>query len=200
MSKLSVCKKALKYVPDSGLIGIGAGSTISIFLDLLKDHDLTVVCANDEIKSKAMKLGFRILDAVPEKLDVSFDGADYFDSRRNLIKGYGKALLREKVIGYNSKKVFILAEQRKAVKSLSGLEVPVEVHPIAIEVVLKSLKKIGAKKVRLIDGLTDNGNNLVHCVFDRMTSPSAIEKKINLIPGVLENGLFTKKNIKVITD
>lgn len=200
MTKLEVCENALKHLPDNGLIGMGAGSTINLFLEQLKGYDLTLVCANEEIKSKAKSLGLKTIDSVNEELVMAFDGADYVDPENNLIKGYGKALFKEKIIDYNSRKVFILVEKRKLVDSLIGFEVPVEVHPLALSIVQNQLVELGAEVVKVIDGLTEQGNNLIHCRFNESFNPRKMEASIKLIPGVIESGLFTRKNVRVITD
>jgi len=200
MTKLEACKNALKYLPTKGVIGMGAGSTISLFLEQLKGRKLTLVCANRAIRTKARNLGLKVKDSFNKPLSISFDGADWIDSKGNLIKGYGKALLKEKIIDYNSERVVIIAEKKKLVKSLKGLYVPVEVHPLAVDIVKEALKKRGATSLKLINSLTENGNNILHCKFNSMDKPFVTESLVRLIPGVIEVGLFTKKNVIVVTD
>jgi ribose 5-phosphate isomerase A len=126
---------------------------------------------------------------------VTIDGADEIDPALNLIKGMGGALLREKVVASVSKKLIIVADESKVVKVLGTKSpLPVEVAQYALPYCLAELKELCREaKVRCSGGLayvTDNGNNIIDCRFDKITDPAGLEARLNSIPGVVENGLF----------
>src|SRR3990170_4622197 len=132
-----------------------------------------------------------------EKIDVVFDGADQIDEQKNLIKGGGGALLRENILINAAKKVVIMADKSKFVKYFNRT-VPVEVHPLARNTVVKSIHTLGGKpKIRTIERgypfITENGNVILDCDFGVIKNPKSLAQKVKLIPGVMEVGIFTRK-------
>jgi len=126
-----------------------------------------------------------------------FDGADQIDDQKNLIKGGGGALLRENILINAAKKVVIMADKSKFVKNFNR-SVPVEVHPLARNIVVKSIHKLNGKpKIRTIERgypfITENGNVILECDFGVIKNPKALSQKLKLIAGVMEVGIFTRK-------
>jgi ribose 5-phosphate isomerase A len=131
-------------------------------------------------------------------INVTIDGADQIDAQLNLIKGMGAALAREKIVASVSKQNIIIADESKKVTVLgeSDHPVPVEVLPFAISVVKRRIEEMGGKPV-LREGkgkvgpvITDNGNVVIDASFGPIDNPAELEKKLKMIPGVVETGLF----------
>ena len=161
-------------------------------------ESLRFVPTSLQIKVEAEKSGLIMGDeGLVSRLDIVFDGADQVDPELNLIKGGGGALLREKILISAARKVIIIADSTKFVKSFSR-PVPLEVHPFARQPVTERLRKIGATPVlRVLDKgypfVTENGNLIIDASFDKIPDPGRMEAELKCIPGVLEAGIFTRK-------
>jgi ribose 5-phosphate isomerase A len=137
------------------------------------------------------------LDEV-DGIDVAIDGADEVDPQRNLIKGGGAAHTREKVVDSLAKQFIVVVDSSKIVDKLGAFPLPVEVLPMAIAPVTRALANIGGKaELRMgvnKDGpvITDQGNMVLDTKFTAIEDPAELEKTINNLPGVLENGLFVE--------
>ncbi len=206
--KYSASKLALSLIRDEMTIGIGSGSTVEVFLNLLGERIRSEGIRIYGIPSsyQAMLAGLRngviLTDLVDREPDVCIDGADQVDSKLNCIKGGGGALTREKILAFASKKVFILVEESKLVEKLS-MPVPVEVLPFAYGYVVKKLSSICRPKLREGKGkvgpmITDNGNFIVDCDFGVIESPEALDRELNSIAGVVENGIFPSELIDAV--
>ncbi|MEM2780889.1 MAG: ribose 5-phosphate isomerase A, partial [Candidatus Bathyarchaeia archaeon] len=131
-------------------------------------------------------------------IDLTIDGADQIDENLNLIKGMGGALAREKIVAAASKTLIIIADERKKAKILgdNGQQLPIEVLPFAASFVTHKLSKLGGRpKVREGGGkvgpvITDNGNFIIDVDFGLIKNPAELEKKLKMIPGIVETGLF----------
>lgn len=202
---------ALAYVKNGMCVGLGTGSTASVFIERLgalarqKNWTLTCVATSKASEDLGRRVGLRMvgLDNV-SSIDLAVDGADQVDAKRHLIKGYGGALTREKVVEYAAKKFVVIADQGKFSPSLDK-PVPLEILPFARAMVEKNLlEKLGAKSVELRtrEGgqpfVTDNGLWILHANFGRMKDPGKLEAELNQIPGVLENGLFCSGVSRVV--
>ncbi len=201
-AKLNCAKEAVKLVEDGMVLGIGSGSTVELFLKELgkriKSEELEIYGVPSSYQSHivAVENGIRIVDLIqfPE-LDLCIDGADQIDSSLNCIKGGGGALTREKIVASASKRFVIIADESKLVEKLS-MPVPVEVMAFAYGFVAKEIEKIGGScNLRIGSGkvgpvVSDNGNFIVDCDFGIVENPKELEVKLNLIPGVVENGIF----------
>jgi len=195
--------KAVTYVNDNAIIGLGSGSTVSVFVKALAKHvrdnklDVRVIPSSLQIKLEAETLGLNIADeTLIPSTDIVFDGADQIDAKFNMIKGGGGALLREKVLMYASKQSVILADESKYVQILSRA-VPIEVLPYARTFVAESLKKMGAEpNVRSLDKgypfITENGNLILDTTFKKINDVANMELELKAITGVMEVGLFSK--------
>jgi ribose 5-phosphate isomerase A len=137
-----------------------------------------------------------------DSLDAAFDGADQVDPKFNLIKGLGGALVREKIVDYRARRFYVMVGENKLVKSLSGI-VPVEAIPMSEEHVRRELVGMGASSAPTrMDGakkfMSDNGNVILHAGFQKIPDPKALETDIMRLPGVVDNGIFTSRNVAVI--
>ena len=198
--KLIVAKEALKQIKDGMVVGLGSGSTAKLFIELLankvKRQKLSIKCVPTSYDTEmfALQCG---LDVFPlwsvKKIDVAVDGADYV-CREYVIKGGGGALAREKIVGYFADEFFILVDSSKTRRRI---KVPIEVLPFAYSTVVKELEKnkilcsLRMSKTKLGPVITDNGNFLIDAGME-IENAKETEKWLNSIPGVFENGIFTK--------
>ncbi len=208
--KYNAAKLALKFVKDEIVLGIGSGTTVEIFLNLLgeeiKKNELTVYGVPSSYQSQilAVKNGIKIVDLLeyPE-LDLCVDGADQVDSQLNCIKGGGGAMTREKIVACASNKVVIIVDESKLSENLNA-KVPVEVIPFAYGFVKREISKFAKKQElrwankKLGPIITDNGNFILDCEFGVIKEPERLEQEINNIPGVVENGIFPSKIIDLV--
>ena len=194
---------ALKLVKNHQTIGLGSGRAATAFVKalslLVKKKKLIIKCipTSLQIKLEAEKGDLHLIDTVLDKIDIVFDGADQIDKGKNLIKGGGGALLRENILINAAKKVVIMADDSKFVTNFN-MSVPVEVHPLARNIVIKYISKIGGKpKIRTLERgypfITENGNIILDCNFGVIKKPKLLQEKIKKISGVLEVGIFTRK-------
>jgi len=208
--KKNIGEKAADYVKDGMIVGLGTGSTaywaIKKIGSLVRDGlKITAVATSTNTQKLAIeeKIPMISLDDV-EKLDLTIDGADEFDPNKNLIKGGGGALLREKIVASLTDFYIIIADSSKRVDILGHFPLPVEVIPFAWQVTFRKLENLGCMvQRRNVDGkpfVTDNQNYIMDCFFTRIENPEDLQVKINLIPGVVENGLFLNMTDVVITN
>lgn len=186
-------------------VGLGSGSTAACVIQCLgkrwQEEGLRFVGVPSSIASAKLAESYGIelttLGACPE-LDIAIDGADEVTHQGlQLIKGLGGALLREKIVRYAAKKFVVVVDERKLVTKLGEhTPVPVEVTPFGWEATKKHLEEIGASiSIRVKRDhpdifLTDGGNMILDCNFGVIDDPVQLEKEINSIAGVIENGLF----------
>ena len=197
---------ALKMVKDGYVLGLGSGRAATAIVrslgSYLKENKIKIkaIPTSLQIKIEAEKSGIPIIEADQiEHIDIVFDGADQIDENKNMIKGGGGALLREKILINTAKQVVIIADESKFVKKLNK-SVPVEVHPFARNIAAKQIQKYGGKpNLRVIERgypfVTENGNVILDCDFGEISKPKDLAIKIIEIPGVIEVGLFNKPDI-----
>ena len=199
--KKSAAEKAIEYVEDEMTVGLGTGSTVRYALEklgqMIKDGlKIEGIPTSLRTKKLATEYGIPLIDLDEHaEIDLTIDGADEVDSDLNLIKGGGGALTREKIIAYHSKKVIIVVDDTKIVKGLGcDFFLPVEVTKFGWGATKKTLESLGCtSELRTIVGevyITDNQNYIIDCDFGKIDDPKQLEKEINSIPGVVENGLF----------
>jgi ribose 5-phosphate isomerase A len=197
-----VAQRALEFVPDNGTIGLGTGHAATAFLHALAEKlrggfRVRGVPTSQASAELAAQLGIPLttLDACPE-LDVDVDGADEVDPDNNLIKGYGGALVREKVVAVAARKLVILVGAEKTVPCLGSRgKLPVEVLPFAKTPCMHALRALGLEPVlRSADDsrpyLTDNGNLIYDCGLGPIERPQELELALRSIAGVVGTGLF----------
>ena len=195
---------ALKNVKDGHVIGLGSGRAATVLVKLLskyiKTKKISVECVptSMQIKLIAEKGGLQLIDADQiDKIDLVFDGADQIDKNKFLIKGGGGALLKENILISAAKKVIIIADNSKFVKDFNRT-VPIEIHPLARQIIWKKIEKIGGKpELRILDRgypfFTENSNIILDCDFGIIKNPKALQQKLLNIAGVIEVGIFTRK-------
>jgi ribose 5-phosphate isomerase A len=195
---------ALKNVKEGYVLGLGSGRAATILVKSLskyiKTKKISVKCVptSMQIKLIAEKYGLQLIDADQiDKIDLVFDGADQIDKNKFLIKGGGGALLRENILISAAKKVIIMADSSKFVKEFNRA-VPVEVQPIARQIILKKIEKMGGKaELRILDRgypfVTENSNIILDCDFGIIKNPKILQQKLLNIAGVIEVGIFTRK-------
>jgi len=206
--------KALEYVEDGMVLGGGSGSTVAIFLKLLaekvrkEDLDVTIIPTSYDVSILALNNGLKIasLDEYPTP-DLAIDGADEVDPYKNLIKGGGAALLREKIVDYFARQLIIIVDETKIVEKLcSRFPIPLEVLPFAWKTVINRLSKIGTATVRYAKRgkvgpiITDNGNFIIDFNPSQNLTDNLAELnyKILSIPGVLETGIFLGTHVNKV--
>ena len=199
--KRIAAEKALEFVENGMILGLGTGSTVAYALkklgEMVKDG-LDIVGIPTSVHTKKIASEYEIpLTTLDEhdEIDVTIDGADEVDSDFNLIKGGGGALTREKIIAYHSDKVIIVIDETKVVKKLGiDFPIPVEVVKFGWLATKKVLEGLGctAELRKIMDEvyLTDNANYILDCDFGKIDDPGRLEQEMNSIPGVVENGLF----------
>lgn len=204
-AKKNAALEAVRHVKDCFVVGLGSGSTAAYAIEemgkRIKREGIRVlgVPTSYQAFALAVKHGIPVttLEEHP-KLDLTIDGADQIDRELNLIKGMGGALAREKIVASASKKLVIIADVNKKVKTLgeNNHPIPIEALPFAAAVVTQRIRENGGKPV-LREGagkvgavITDNGNVIIDAVFGLVHEPKELECTLKLIPGIVETGLF----------
>jgi len=199
---LTIVERALELVPDSARIGLGSGRAAQAFVkalgERLRNGHLRVhgVPTSEETATLARQEGIPLLTLKEAGiLDLTVDGADEVDPHLDLIKGYGRALVREKIVAASSRRLVILVGENKCVPQLGSRgKLPVEVTPFALSLCERRLGELGCPAVpyRLGNGLfvTDNGNHILDCQIDPIPDAPRLERDIQAIPGVVGTGLF----------
>ena len=199
--KQRAAEAAVEYVKDGMIVGLGTGSTTKFAIKKLGEkvrNGLAIkgVPTSVVTKKQAEEEAIPLIDfSETMYIDLTIDGADEIDGNLNMIKGGGAALLREKIVASASKEEIIIVSHEKFVKQLGIFPLPVEVIPFGWQVIFNQLETLGGSPdLRLKQGqplLTDQGNYIIDCLFRKIIDASLLEQRLNMIPGVVENGLFT---------
>ncbi len=194
--KKMAAEAALEYV-ESGIIGVGTGSTVNHFIDLLATikHRIDGAVSSSEASTERLKShGIEVFDLnATDELDIYVDGADESNHQLELIKGGGGALTREKIIAAASRKFICIADESKLVKMLGSFPLPVEVIPMARSMVARELVRLGGTPVWRDGFITDNGNIILDVHNLEIMQPISMEQRINNITGVVTVGLFAQR-------
>ena len=204
-AKRKAAYEAVKHVKDCFIVGLGSGSTaayaIAALGERIRSENLNVLGIPTSYQAFLLAVKHRITTTTLEEhpiINLTIDGADQIDANLNLIKGMGGALAREKIVASASKQNIIIADETKKVKTLgeNNHPVPIEVLPFAISPVKRRIKEIGGKPI-LREGkgkvgpvITDNGNMIIDASFGPIDDAVKLEKKLKMIPGLVETGLF----------
>ncbi|EGR3236730.1 ribose-5-phosphate isomerase A [Vibrio parahaemolyticus] len=193
---------ALKYVEKGSIVGVGTGSTVNHFIDALgtiKDDIKGAVSSSVASTERLKELGIEVFECNDViKLDVYVDGADEINPAREMIKGGGAALTREKIVAAISEKFVCIVDDTKAVDVLGQFPLPVEVIPMARSYVARELVKLGGDPAYREGVVTDNGNIILDVHNMQITNPKEMEDKINSIAGVVTVGLFAHRGADVL--
>ena len=202
-AKRLAAEKALDYVEDGMIVGVGTGSTVAYFIDGLarmKDRIQGAVSSSEQSTAQLRGHGIDVLELnATGPLALYVDGADECDGHRRLIKGGGAALTREKIIAEASAKFVCIIDPSKQVGILGRFPLPVEVIPMARSLVAREILRItGGQPVWRDDVVTDNGNWILDVHGLAITDPVGMERDLNQIPGVVSVGLFARRPADVV--
>ena len=199
---MKIFEHALSMVPRTGVIGLGSGRAATAFVTALAGEvragrlDIRGVPTSTATAELAGQLGVPLVSlADAGTLEATFDGADEVDPALNLIKGYGRAMVREKIVAASSRRLVILVGEEKLVNKIGSRgKLPVEVVPFAMPLCERKLRDLGLEPVPyMADGklfVTDNGNHILDCRTGPIDDPVKLEAAIRAIPGVVGTGLF----------
>ena len=208
-SKMQVAKLAYNFIKaeisDNTVLGIGTGSTTNCFIEVLKQLKpifKTAVSSSKETTSILKEANIKVSDINEiESIDFYIDGADEVDQNNCLIKGGGGALTREKIVAAKSNKFICIVTKDKMVPILGDFGIPVEVLMHGKQLFIDEVKKLGGKAKVRESFQTDSGNLIIDVTGLKVNQPLKLEASLNMIPGVVENGIFAKvKPYKVITN
>ncbi|MEP0911758.1 ribose-5-phosphate isomerase RpiA [Leptolyngbya sp. GB1-A1] len=202
--KQEVGRLAASRVQSGAIVGLGTGSTAAFMIQFLGDRlksgelkDIKGIPTSFQASVLAKQYGIPLttLDEV-DRIDIAIDGADEVDPQKNLIKGGGAAHTREKIVDGLAEQFIVVVDSSKLVDRLGAFPLPIEVLPMAMTPVMKAIEKLGGQpEIRMAvkkDGpvITDQGNLIIDVKFGTIDNPAELEKTLNNIPGVLDNGLF----------
>jgi len=196
--KQAVAQAAADYVaataPAGSIIGVGTGSTANFFIDALaplKDKYKGAVASSEATRIRLESHGITVFDLNDvDDIPVYVDGADEIDAGLNMIKGGGGALTREKIVAAVAREFVCICDASKRVEIMGKFPLPVEVIPMAKAHVARELAKLDGRPLERTGFVTDNGNVIIDVHGLQITDPKGLEAKINLIAGVVTNGLF----------
>ncbi len=211
--KKEAAKKALTFVRNNMTLGLGTGSTTTYFVDMLGEKvssgglkGILGVPTSKETMQRAQRWGIPIttLSEHP-KLDLAVDGADEVDLALNLIKGLGRALLREKIVEIHAEQFIVIIDESKMVARLGTRDaLPIEILPFEAEAHIYWLNTLGCRAELWLEedkspAITDNGNYLARCWFDEgIPDAYALAQALSTRPGIIEHGLFLDMATEII--
>ena len=200
--KKQVAEAALRFVPEGEIIGVGTGSTANFFIDglaTLKDRIKGAVASSEATAERLKQHGIEVFSLNDVgNLSVYVDGADEVNSHREMIKGGGGALTREKIVAAAAREFICIVDASKQVKRLGAFPLPVEVIPMARSYVARKLVALGGQPEYREGFVTDNGNIILDVHNLDITNPIELETALNNIVGVVTNGLFAKRPADVV--
>ena len=205
LKKENSAKEAFKLIKPNlqkdTVIGIGTGSTTNFFIEELnkeKVHIRGVICSSNA-SEKLIDNSYDVfsLNEV-HSIDFYVDGADEYNDRKELIKGGGGALTREKILAYSSDQFICIVDETKHTDLLGRFPLPIEVIEIARSAISRELMKMGGKPVFRNGFTTDNGHQIIDIHNLPIEVPYDLEAEINNIPGVIENGIFANRKADII--
>lgn len=208
--KYEAANRAIQFVKNGMILGLGSGSTSAVFVDLLGEklqsgniRDIVGVPTSEDTARRARGLGIPLMkleeSASPPDLptlDMAVDGADEVDPQLNLIKGLGRALLREKIIEIHARRFVVIVDESKVVARLGRGPLPVEIVPFGAEVHVRWLNSLDCRAELWVEAdgspaVTDNHNFLARCWFDGgIPDAYALDRALAARPGIVEHGLF----------
>ena len=202
-----VAEAALDYIQSGDILGIGSGSTVNKFINLLGSVKNKIeACVSSSQKSTELlhKMKIPVIDLKEcDRIPLYIDGADEANSHKELIKGGGGALTREKILAQSSEKFICIIDESKFVDKLGKFPLPIEVIQLAQSKISLEMIKIGGRPVYRNQFITDNGHIIIDVHDLDINEPMALEKKINHMPGVITNGIFSIRSadeILIATD
>jgi ribose 5-phosphate isomerase A len=199
---MTIYERALEMVADGAAVGLGSGRAAEAFIRLLGERvrggklHVRALPTSEATAGLAREQGIPLLEpAETGTLDLAIDGADEVDAHLDLIKGYGRAFVRERIVAAQARQFVILVGEEKLVPRLGARgKLPVEVVPFALPLCERRLRDLGcpAAPYRVNDDLfvSDNGNHILDCAIGPLEDSAGLERDILAIPGVVDTGLF----------
>lgn len=202
-AKRLAAEKALEYVEDGMIVGVGTGSTVAYFIDALAhiQHRIKgTVSSSEQSTARLKQHGIEVLELNHTgSLSLYVDGADECDGNKCLIKGGGAALTREKIIAEASERFVCIIDPSKQVPVLGRFPLPVEVIPMARSLIARRIMDMTGGQPAWREGVvTDNGNQILDIHHLQITDPVALERELNQLPGVVSVGLFARRPADVV--
>jgi ribose 5-phosphate isomerase A len=201
-NKRRVATAALSYIKDGVALGVGTGSTVDIFIELLAPLSAklgAVVSSSERSTRRLAEFGISAVDlASTGDLDLYIDGADEATKHRHLIKGGGGALTREKIVAAASRRFVCIIDETKLVPTLGRFPVPIEVIPMAQSYVARQMVKAGGQPIWREGFVTDNGNHIIDVHNLKIANPLELETRFNQIAGVVTVGIFANRPADVL--
>ena len=205
IKKRNSAKAAFEFIKPNlnkdTVLGIGTGSTTNFFIEQINESNINikgVVCSSlsseENLNPSIKVMGLNEVHSI----NFYIDGADEFNDRFELVKGGGGALTREKILAYSSDKFICIVDDTKHADLLGKFPLPIEVLEIARSAISREMMKMGGKPVYRSGFITDNGNQIIDVHNLPIEDPFDLEEKINNIPGVVENGIFSNRKADVI--
>ena len=184
------------------VLGIGTGTTTNCFIEIINNEKLDVkgaVCSSESSKEFLISSNIKILSLNDvHQIDFYIDGADEFNSRRELIKGGGGALTKEKILAHSSETFICIVDDSKYSDLLGKFPIPIEVIELARSAISREMMRMGGRPVYRNNFVTDNGNQIIDVHHLDLKIPYETEQLINNIPGVVENGIFSSRKADII--
>jgi ribose 5-phosphate isomerase A len=200
--KKAAAEAALQYVEDDMMVGVGTGSTVNFFIDALGSRRARIKGAVASSEASAGRLKQQRIPVVDlnntDGCDVYVDGADEVTEHLAMVKGGGGALTREKIVASASARIVCIADASKLVPVLGRFPLPIEVIPMARSLVARKLVRLGGMPELRAGFTTDNGNVILDLRGLTILKPVELEAEIDLIVGVVENGLFARRPADVL--
>tara|TARA_R110000782_G_scaffold46424_9_gene102563 strand:+ start:2452 stop:3111 length:660 start_codon:yes stop_codon:yes gene_type:complete len=200
--KRNAATASLEFIKPGTSLGVGTGSTVNFLIELLpqvRDKIDSIVSSSKASTALLEDLGFRVstLNEVGD-IDLYIDGADESNKRLQLIKGGGGALTREKVLAAAARRFVCIADDSKLVGMLGAFPLPIEVLPMAQELVSRRILKMRGHPIWREGFVTDNGNHILDVSDLQISNPIEMEARINRIPGVVTVGIFADRPADVL--
>ena len=202
-ASIEACEYVRANIDANSIVGVGTGSTVNYFIEELskiKNIFKGAVSSSEASSEILLRHGIDVFELNDvNEVQIYIDGADEVDEQNNLIKGGGGAHTREKIVASASKEFVCIVDQSKLVKNLGAFPLPVEVLERSRSFVAREIVKLGGIPELRLGFISDNGNQILDVSNLKIQEPAALEQKINLIPGVLDNGIFARcKPTKII--
>lgn len=200
--KQAAAAASLEFIPDGSTLGVGTGSTVNFLIEMLPDvrnRIDRIVSSSRETTKRLEAQGFEVssLNNVGD-LDVYIDGADEATKHRQLIKGGGGALTREKILAAAARKFVCIIDESKLVGMLGKFPLPIEVLPAAQSFVARKLVKLRGQPIWRENFVTDNGNHIIDVHNLQIANPPDLESRLNQIPGIITVGIFAQRVADVL--
>lgn len=199
--KKMAAEAAIEHIKNLSVIGIGTGSTVNYFIDLLADYKSAIDAAISSSEASTVKLkqlGIPVMELnTVGSIETYVDGADEINHQLQMIKGGGGALTREKIVAAASKKLVCIADDTKVVNVLGSFPLPIEVIPMARSFVAREIIKLGGQPQLRENFITDNGNQIVDIHNLDILEPAVMETRLNNIAGIVTVGLFASRKADI---